>query len=265
MEAKLMNYGLVGKTALVTGASNGIGKQIAIDLAMEGCNVVICSRNISSLNNVADEIRSHKVNCYCIAADLLETKSIEYVYAKALQNAKDIDILINNVGGGGRLGVENFHIYPESEWEKIYKINLSTAVRFTQLVLPNMMKKKWGRVLTIASIKGKEAGVNPWYTFSKGSEISLMKSLSLQKEYVRCGITFNSIAPGRVIFENNEWDLFEKENRQGFMKSVDEKVPLGRLGTPKEIGAVATFLCSNQASFVNGACFVVDGGESFSF
>jgi 3-oxoacyl-[acyl-carrier protein] reductase len=261
----LMNLELTGKTALVTGASNGIGRQIAIDLAMEGCNVVICSRNISSLNKVAEEIRSHGVDCHCIEADLLESKKIDYVHEQSKQNANEIDILVNNVGGGGRLGVENFHEYPESEWEKIYKINLRAAVRFTQLVLPNMIKNNWGRVLTIASIKGKEAGVNPWYTFSKSSEISLMKSLSLQKKYVRRGITFNSIAPGRIIFDNNEWDIFEKENRQGFMNSVDKKVPLGRLGTPKEIGSVATFLCSNQASFVNGACIVVDGGESFSF
>ena len=260
-----MNFGLLGKTALVTGASTGIGKQIAIDLALEGCNVVICSRNISALNKVADEIRSYKVNCHCIEADLLQSIKIEYVHAQAIQHASEIDILINNVGGGGRLGVENFHEYPESEWEKIYKINLRAAVRFTQLVLPNMIKNNWGRVLTIASIKGKEAGINPWYTFSKSSEISLMKSLSLQKKYVRKGITFNSIAPGRIIFDNNEWDLFEKENREGFIKSVDDKVPLGRLGTPKEIGTVAAFLCSKQASFVNGACIVVDGGESFSF
>ena len=105
----------------------------------------------------------------------------------------------------------------------------------------------------------------PWYTMSKSAEIALMKTLALTPELVRDGLTFNSVAPGRIIFEGNDWDQFRRDDPKRYAKALEERVPLGRPGTPEEVGAVVAFICSEPARFVNGACITIDGGESYSF
>ena len=100
---------------------------------------------------------------------------------------------------------------------------------------------------------------------AKSAEISLMKTLALNHELVRDGLTFNSVAPGRVLFDGNEWDAFRREDPGRFEQTMKQRLPLGRAGTPEEVAAVVAFLCSERASLVNGACIAVDGGESYSF
>ena len=127
------------------------------------------------------------------------------------------------------------------------------AMRFTKLVIPFMRKQKWGRVVTISSIYGKEGGGRPWFNMAKSAEISLMKSLSMDKRLVRDGITFNTVCPGHISVEGKT----DEDNVEDF--------PLGRMGSPEEVANVVAFLCSEKTSLVNGACVVVDGGESRSF
>ena len=100
---------------------------------------------------------------------------------------------------------------------------------------------------------------------TKSAEISLMKTLAMNHELARDGITFNSVAPGRVIFDGNEWDAFRRENPQKFEQAVRAGVPLERAGTPEEVAALVVFVCSDRAAFLNGACIAIDGGESRSF
>jgi 3-oxoacyl-[acyl-carrier protein] reductase len=176
-----------------------------------------------------------------------------------------MDILINNVGGGGGREMRTVEEVPESEWMDSYERNALAAVRFTRLAIPFMKHKGWGRVVAIASTQGKEGGGRPWYTMSKCAEIGLMKSLALTRDLARSGITFNSIAPGRVLFEGNGWDQFRREDPERFRQTLDQRLPLGRCGTPEEIAGMVAFVCSEQARFVNGACIAVDGGESYSF
>jgi 3-oxoacyl-[acyl-carrier protein] reductase len=125
-----------------------------------------------------------------------------------------------------------------------------------------MIKQNWGRVITITSTLGKEAGGRPWFNIAKVAETALMKNLSMNKDFVRKNITFNSVAPGCIMISDTGWDIERKENLELFTKMVDEKFPLGRLGEPEEVANVVTFLCSDKASLVNGASILVDGGES---
>jgi len=203
---------LSNKRVLVTGGSKGIGKAIVSGLKDEGCAVDICSRTEGIILDVLDR----------------DYKKIDGKY----------DILINNVGGGGRWGGDNYEEF--DEWDDIYEKNAGAARKLTMKCLPYMKEKWWGRVVTISSIFGKEAGGRPWFNMAKAAEISLMKNLAGKYE----GITFNTVAPGYI-------DIGAK----GFIGS----------GKPDDVANIVVFLCSDKAKHINGACITVDGGESRSF
>ncbi len=257
-----MDIGLRGKIVLVTGGSYGIGRAIALALFEEGCRVAICARGEAQLEQLTLEMPG----CLTIPADATKSADIVRVVEKIVQAWGGLDILVNNVGGGGG-GRDNMSVeeVPEEKWLDVYAQNAMAAVRFTRLAIPHMRRARWGRVVSIASVQGKEGGGRPWYTMAKSAEISLMKTLALNRDLVRDGLTFNTIAPGRVLFEGNEWDAFRQEDPQRFEKVLRDRLPLGRAGTPEEVAAVVAFVCSVKASLVNGACISVDGGESFSF
>jgi len=256
-----MDLNLKGKYALVTGGSHGIGLAIARGLAEEGCNVAICARKKERITQALNEIGAKAIG---IEADVLEPTTIGNVVKTILREWGTLHILVNNVGGGGRWGTTNPEDTPEETWMDVYYKNAMAAVRFTMLTIPLMRKQKWGRVVTIASIYGKEGGGRPWFNMSKSAEISLMKTLAMNPQLVRDGITFNTVAPGNIMIPDTGWEEEMKKDINGFKRMVDS-MPLGRLGTPEEVANMVVFLCSEKASLVNGACVVVDGGESRSF
>lgn len=214
-----MNLGLKGKRTLVTGGSHGIGLAIIQALYEEGCEIESISRREGY--------------------DVLNPNDVD----KALKKFPNVDILVNNVGGGGRWGSENPLATEITVWRDVYEKNAMSAVHFTMNAIPYMLKQGWGRVITIASIHGREGGGRPWFSMAKASEVSLMKTLAIH--YRGSGITFNSVAPGSIAIPGTA------NETEG--------------GTPEEIASVVTFLASRKASLVNGACIVVDGGEGRSF
>ena len=260
-----MELGLKDRIALVTGGSYGLGRGMALALAEEGCRVAICARKIDRLEQTAAELRAKGVEALAIQADATSAADIERVVTTVIEAWGTISILVNNVGGGGGRVDASVEDVSETEWTETYERNALSAVRFTRLVIPHMRRAKWGRVVAIASTQGKEGGGRPWYTMAKSAEISLMKTLALNHELARDGITFNSIAPGRVLFPGNGWDDFRQEDPARFEAKLKQRLPLGRCGTPEEVAAVVAFVCSQPARLVNGACIVVDGGESYSF
>lgn len=260
-----MNLELSGKFALVTGGSHGIGKSVALSLAEEGCNVSICARDKNRIEDTVKEIKSKGVDSIGVSADVTISTDIDRVIKTIIDSWGTIHILINNVGGGGRWGKENIEDTDEHVWLDVYNKNALATIHFTMRTIGYMRKQKWGRVVTVSSIYGKESGGRPWFNMAKSAEISLMKSLSINYNLVRDGITFNSIAPGNIMITNTGWEKEYIENSEKFKEKIDKQFPLGRLGTPEEVANVITFLCSDKASLINGACIVVDGGESKSF
>lgn len=152
------------------------------------------------------------------------------------------DILVNCVGGGGRFGTE----------EEVFSKNVGCMIALTEWALPHMVNAGWGRIVTISSIHGRERGASrAIFSAAKAAQIAYMKVMSANPAYVRCGITFNTVCPGNVYVE-------------GKPRVDEDALPLGRMGTPVEIAKLVGFLCSNDASYINGSCIVADGGESYA-
>jgi 3-oxoacyl-[acyl-carrier protein] reductase len=260
-----MDPGLEGKYALVTGGSHGIGLACAKGLAAQGCHVAICSRSQARLDAAVAELATSGVRIVSYVADLLDPGAADAVMDRLDRDWGRLDILINNVGGGGRWGNEIVEDTDPRVWTEVYEKNAMAAIRFTRRALPHMRTAKWGRIVTITSIfGGADGGGRPWFTMAKAAETALMKSLSAMPYLVRDGITFNSVAPGGIYIPGTGFDEERDRDPAAFQKMIDEEYPLGRLGTPEEVAAVVTFLCSVQASLVNGANITVDGGQSRS-
>ena len=257
-----MELGLKGKFALVTGGTHGIGQSIAVELAQEGCNVAICSRTQERIGETLALLKPYSGTFLGVVADVLDANDIDNVISVIDEQWGKLDILINNVGGGGRWGKEDILDTPLSVWQEVYDKNTTAAIKFTTKSLPYMKKNKWGRVVTITSIIGMMAGGRPWFNIAKAAQIALMKNLALNKDFVRSGITFNSVAPGCIMIPGTGWHDEQLKNPIGFEKKMDEQFPLGRLGTPEEVASTVVFLCSEKASLVNGSSILVDGGES---
>ena len=259
-----MDYGLRGKKALITGGTHGIGSSIVLSLAQQGVSVAFLSRSDEKLQSQVDLIKPFvDISFLAIKCDVLDKKSIDQAWDFIETQWGGVDILINNVGGGGRWGKENILETSFEIWGEVFQKNAGAASRLTVLALPYMVSNKWGRVVTITSTLGSYIGGRPWFNMAKVAQSVLMKNFAKKKEFVRMGITFNSVAPGAVMIPETGWDLMEKEVPEEF-KIFKEELPLGRLGEPDEVANLVTFLCSEQSSYINGSSIVVDGGESSS-
>lgn len=260
-----MNLGLKGKYALVTGGSHGIGLACALALAEQGCHVAICARDKKRLEGASRALNKWGVKVLAIAADVLKAEDIKRVTETIDKKWGRLHILINNVGGGGRWGTPRPEETPEAVWMDVYNKNALAAIRFTRWAVPLMRRQKWGRVVAIASIHGREGGGRPWFNMAKAAQISLMKTLAMNPELARCGMTFNSVAPGNILIPGTGWARERNKNSKGFDAMCRQQFPLGRLGTADEVANIVLFVCSKQAALLNGACIPVDGAESRSF
>ena len=259
-----MDLKLEGKYALVTGGTHGIGKSIALALADEGCNICVCSRNAERVKKTEGELRQKGVDVLALQADVTIKEDIDNVVDKIIADWGTVHILINNAGGGGRWGKEAVEETDEEVWIEVYNKNVLSAIRFTNKVLPFMRRQKWGRVVAITSIFGREAGARPWFSTAKTAQTALIKSLARKSYLIQDGITFNSIAPGAIMIPGTGWEKELKENPRQVEEFINRELPLGRFGKPEEIAQVVVFICSEQASLLNGASIPVDGAQGRS-
>ena len=260
-----VDYGLAGKHALVSGGSHGIGQAIAVALAGQGCHVAICSRSESRLSATKKILSSSGIDALTIAGDVLDPSSITEITDTIDRAWGGIDVLINNVGGGGRWGSAIVEETDIEVWNQVYQKNAGVAAAFTRWAIPEMRRRRWGRVVAVASIYGRQGGGRPWFTAAKSAQIATMKTLAMTPYLARDGITFNSVAPGSIMIPETGWADERDRDPAAFQTRMNQEFPLGRLGTPDEVAATVLFLCSRQASLVNGACITADGGESAAF
>lgn len=259
-----MDLGLKNKYALVSGGTHGIGLSIAMTLAQEGCNVAVFSRDSERVKKTKKELAAKGVDYIAMQADIMNNSDIKKVTDTVIDRWGTIHILINNVGGGGRWGSEIVEETKEQVWQEVYEKNVLSAIRLTMWAIPYMRKQKWGRVVTITSIFGREAGGRPWFTMAKVAQTSFMKTLAKKHYLTENGITFNSVAPGAIMIPDTGWEKMVKENPKEAAEFIACELPLGRLGTPGEIANVVAFICSERATLLNGASIPVDGGQSNS-
>jgi len=254
-----VELGLNGKVAIVTGASRGIGRSIALGLAAEGCRLGICARGAERLEQTADEVRAAGAEVLALPVDATDASALEQFVAAVGERYGRIDILVNNVGGGGK---DLFAETTDEDWAGAFDLTLWPAIRASRLVVPWMERQGGGAIVMISSIFGREWGGRPAYNVVKAAENALAKSMA--RQYAATGIRVNAVAPGSIIFPGGSWQRRVDENPERLAEFVRNELPLGRFGYPEEVANVVTFLVSDAASLMIGACVNVDGGQSRS-
>lgn len=250
-----------GKKVLVTGGTHGIGSAITNVMAQSGAKVAFLSRSRERLLEQSKVLEKHSIEFLPIQCDVLDASKIEDAWKKIEDAWDGIDILVNNVGGGGRWGTLEIVDTPISTWSEVIQKNLGASYHFTMLSLPYMVKNKWGRVINITSLLGNYIGGRPWFNVAKVAQSTLIKNLAQQKSFVRNGITFNNVAPGAIMIPETGWANLKETSPIEYTQFVD-KLPLGRMGTPSEVASLVKFLCTEEARYINGSSITVDGGES---
>lgn len=245
-------FDLTGKTALVTGASGGIGKAIAAALAGQGAKVALSGTRVGALEEVAAGIAGETCIVPCNLSDAEAVEALPKLAEEALGSSADI--LINNAG----ITRDNLLMrLKDEDWDEVLKVNLTAAFRLTRALVRPMMKKRWGRVVSITSVVGTSG--NPGqanYAAAKAGLIGMTKSVA--QEVASRGITVNCLAPGFI--ESPMTDVLGEDVRENLLK----KIPAARLGTGAEIAAGVVYLASPEAAYVTGQTLHINGGMSMT-
>ena len=240
-----MNLDLEGRTALVTGASMGIGRGIAVALAAEGVRLAVVARRRELLQKLQDEIGEPLV---IIQQDFLEEGAPAKIAQAALAGLGSVQILINNAGGSRRFTLES----SEAQWEEAITLNFTRQRQLAHALLPQMMAGKWGRIINITG-KSEPEGLNGAFA-AKAAMHAWAKGLS--REVGKHGITVNSIPPGRIISEQ----ILRNYSPEFRRKESEHDIPVGEYGQPEDLANLAVFLASPRARYITGTVIPVDGG-----
>lgn len=245
-------FELTGKTAIVTGATKGIGYEITMSLADVGANVVVVSRHEADCIGVVKELGSRGHSALANACDISRPEMIDQLVTRAKERFGNIDILVNNAGVAITKAAEDLSL---EEWDKVMDINLRGVFMMSQAVGRCMIQQGYGRIINVASMFGLvgSKGILP-YLCSKGGVIQMTKGLAL--EWAKHNIQVNVIAPGYVLTGINEEAMENAEVRNALLN----KIPQRRFATAKEIASAAVYFASDEASYMTGSVLTVDGG-----
>jgi 3-oxoacyl-[acyl-carrier protein] reductase len=257
-----MDLGLDGKVALVSAASAGIGRAVAIEMANEGANVSICARGKEVLERTAAEVRNYGAQVIAVQADVTKAEDVQRVIAETVQAFDRIDVLVNNAGEGwAGHSVDT----TDEEWEYSMAVNVYSAVRFTRGVVPYMRKQGGGRIVNISSVSGHTMiGGLVDYQAAKAAMLAFSKTMSI--DLAVDNILVNCVCP--ALIQTPLWDRLAdslvpavgQTRQEVFQNLADQMLVIKRYGTVEEVAAVVAFLASERASFITGSAYDVDGG-----
>lgn len=258
-----MEFGLKGRVAIVCAASQGLGKAVATGFAREGANVVICSRDKGRLDAAAQDIAREAKGgtVHPVVADVTSDAQIRDLASSTVGMFGRIDILVTNAGGPP---VGAFGALTDADWEKGFTLNLMSTVRLIRAVVPEMQKRRWGRIINIASLTIKQPlGDLIVSSTVRPGIMGLAKVLSQQLG--KDGILINTVAPGYFLTARQKEISIARAQAKGisfesYVAELAKDVPVGRLGDPEELANMIVFLGSERASYVTGSVISVDGG-----
>jgi 2-dehydro-3-deoxy-L-rhamnonate dehydrogenase (NAD+) len=243
-------FELTGQTAIVTGAATGIGEAIARRLARAGATIGVADLNAEGAQAVAASIGAES---FGVSIDISRSDSVNQAVAEVLKQRGQIDILVNNAGLGGKAAP--LWEQTDEDWQRIIAVNMTGVFNCCRAVITHMRSRKYGRIVSIASIAGKEGNPNmTGYSATKAAVIGFTKSLA--KEVALDGICVNSVAP--AVIRTKILDQLTPTQ----IDYMTERIPMRRTGTPEEIAAVVHFLASPDCSFVTGQCYDASGGRA---
>jgi 3-oxoacyl-[acyl-carrier protein] reductase len=249
---------LQGKVGIVTGASRGIGRAIALALAAEGVRLALVARGEEGLQSVSDEMTSEH-QPLLLAGDLKAPNSAQEIVEAVVEHFGALHILVNNTGASLGGDIQDTK---REDLRSSFEMNVEIPFALAKYALPYMRRQKFGRIIMLSSIFGRESGGKIPYNAAKAAEISMTKAFA--REVAADGVTVNNVAPGSIRYPGGSWDRRIQEDPAGMREWAKRELPLGRFGRAEEVATVVTFLCSPLASLVNGSSIVVDGAQGRS-
>ena len=252
-----MNLELADKVCLVSGATRGIGRAIALALANEGARIAAVARGVDGLDALKRELAGTHA---FIAADVTTADGASAAVDGCARELGGIDVV---VCVAGKSFAREASAMDDDDLAKSLDMNLWSSARVAQRAVPHLTARGGGSITMISSIWGREAGGAPGYNIAKAGVMAMAKALA--RDYAKQNIRVNAIAPGSILFPGGGWDRRQQADPAGIAAFVEREIPMGRFGTASEVANVVAFVASPRASWITGACIPVDGGQSRAF
>ena len=264
-----MNLNLKNKNAIVCASSQGLGKAAAMDLAMEGVNLAICSRDQKNIDRAIKEIlmkTDQNIKILSLEVNLDSPEEINAFYKEVESNLGSVDILVNNTGGPPP---SSFDQISDEDWLNAFNSTMMSSVRLSRAVIPHMKENNWGRIINISSVSVKTP-VNGLFLSNSLRMGVLGWAKALADELAVYGVTVNTVCPGYTRTERVEAILESQSSSSGLSKEEIEKtiagnIPMKRVGEPEDLAGLITFLASEKANYMTGLAVQVDGGSARTF